>query len=125
MVSGGAVVNHGKIVAGAGGVVLAAVRVQNTGDITSAKAETLCTRCRVRRSRLDFAGSMVGFEVKPSGGRRVCCHHDGKIESQGGIVSLSAREAQAVRTNVVSVGGVVKATKMERRGGVDLSLWRR
>ena len=44
--------------------------------------------------------------------------HDGVIESQGGIVSLSAQEAQAVRTNVVSVGGVVKATRIERRGGV-------
>ena len=33
-------------------------------------------------------------------------------------MSLSAQEAQAVRTNVVSVGGVVKATRLERRGGV-------
>ena len=32
--------------------------------------------------------------------------------------ALSAQEAQAVRTNVVSVGGVVKATRLERRGGV-------
>ena len=44
--------------------------------------------------------------------------NSGKIESQGGVVALSAQEAQAVRTNVISVGGVVKATKMERRGGV-------
>ena len=33
--TGGAVVNHGQIVAGAGGAILAAVKVQNTGDITA------------------------------------------------------------------------------------------
>ena len=113
--TGGAVVNHGKITAGVGGVVLAAVRVQNTGDITS-KGGNVALGAGSSFT-IGFAGSMIGFEVmEAAGGASLVT--TGKIEAQGGIVSLSAREAQAVRTNVVSVGGVVKATKMERRGGV-------
>ena len=112
---GGAVINNGAIVAGVGGVVLAAVRVQNTGDITSAGGDVALGAGAA--FTVDFAGSMVGFEVSQAADGASLAT-TGKIESQGGIVSLSAREAQAVRTNVVSVGGVVKATKMERRGGV-------
>ena len=111
----GAVVNHGQITAGAGGVVLAAVKVQNTGDITSAGGDVALGAGS--SFTVDFAGGLVGFEVtKAASGASIA--NSGKVEAQGGIVSLSAHEAQAVRTNVVSVGGVVRATKMERRGGV-------
>ena len=113
--TGGAVVNHGQIVAGAGGAILAAVKVQNTGDIT-AKGGDVALGAGASFT-VDFAGSMVGFEItKAASGASITT--TGKIEAQGGIVSLSAQEAQAVRTNVVSVGGVVKATRIERRGGV-------
>ena len=113
--TGGAVVNHGQIAAGAGGVVLAAVRVENHGKITAQGSDV--SLGAGSSFTVDFAGSLVGFEVKKAAdGASVV--HDGVIESQGGIVSLSAQEAQAVRTNVVSVGGVVKATRIERRGGV-------
>ena len=113
--TGGAVVNHGQIAAGAGGVVLAAVRVENHGKITAQGGDVSLGAGSA--FTVDFAGSLVGFEVKKAAdGASVV--HDGVIESQGGIVSLSAQEAQAVRTNVVSVGGVVKATRIERRGGV-------
>ena len=113
--TGGAVVNHGQIVAGAGGAILAAVKVQNTGDITAKGGDVALGAGS--SFTVDFAGSMIGFEIsQAASGASIV--NTGKIESQGGIVSLSAREAQAVRTNVVSVGGVVKATKMERRGGV-------
>ena len=113
--TGGAVVNHGQIAAGAGGVVLAAVRVENHGKITAQGGDVSLGAGSA--FTVDFAGSLVGFEVKKAAdGASVV--HDGVIESQGGIVSLSAQEAQAVRTNVVSVGGVVKATRLERRGGV-------
>ena len=112
---GGAVVNHGQIVAGAGGAILAAVKVQNTGDITAKGGDVALGAGS--SFTVDFAGSMVGFEVEQaaSGASIV---NTGRIEAQGGVVALSAQEAQAVRTNVVSVGGVVKATKLERRGGV-------
>ena len=113
--TGGAVVNHGQIVAGAGGVVLAAVKVQNTGDITSKGGDVALGAGS--SFTVDFAGGLVGFEVK-QGASGASLVNSGKVEAQGGIVSLSAREAQAVRTNVVSVGGVVRATKLERRGGV-------
>ena len=113
--TGGAVVNHGQIAAGAGGVVLAAVRVENHGKITAQGGDVALGAGSA--FTVDFAGSLVGFEVKKAAdGASVV--HDGVIESQGGVVSLSAQEAQAVRTNVVSVGGVVKATRIERRGGV-------
>ena len=113
--TGGAVVNHGTITAGAGGAILAAVKVQNTGDITAKGGDVALGAGS--SFTVDFAGSMVGFEVRQaaSGASIV---NTGKIESQGGVVALSAQEAQAVRTNVVSVGGVVKATRLERRGGV-------
>ena len=113
--TGGAVVNHGQIAAGAGGVVLAAVRVENHGKITAQGSDVSLGAGSA--FTVDFAGSLVGFEVKKAAdGASVV--NTGVIESQGGIVSLSAQEAQAVRTNVVSVGGVVKATRIERRGGV-------
>ena len=112
---GGAVVNHGQIVAGAGGAILAAVKVQNTGDITAKGGDVALGAGS--SFTVDFAGSMVGFEItKAASGASLVT--TGKIEAQGGVVALSAQEAQAVRTNVVSVGGVVKATKLERRGGV-------
>ena len=113
--TGGAVINNGEIVAGAGGAILAAVRVENHGKITAQGGDVSLGAGSA--FTVDFAGSMVGFEVKKAAdGASVV--HDGVIESQGGVVSLSAQEAQAVRTNVVSVGGVVKATRIERRGGV-------
>ena len=112
---GGAVVNHGQIAAGAGGVVLAAVRVENHGKITAQGGDVALGAGS--SFTVDFAGSMVGFEVKKAASG-ASLSNTGKIEAQGGIVSLSAQEAQAVRTNVVSVGGVVKATRIERRGGV-------
>ena len=113
--TGGAVVNHGQIVAGAGGAILAAVKVQNTGDITAKGGDVALGAGS--SFTVDFAGSMVGFEItQAASGASITT--TGKIEAQGGVVSLSAQEAQAVRTNVVSVGGVVKATRLERRGGV-------
>ena len=113
--TGGAVVNHGQIVAGAGGAILAAVKVQNTGDITAKGGDVALGAGS--SFTVDFAGSMVGFEItKAASGASIT--NSGKIEAQGGVVALSAQEAQAVRTNVVSVGGVVKATRIERRGGV-------
>ena len=112
---GGAVINHGQIVAGAGGAILAAVKVQNTGDITAKGGDVALGAGS--SFTVDFAGSMVGFEVKQAASG-ASITNSGKIEAQGGVVALSAREAQAVRTNVVSVGGVVKATRIERRGGV-------
>ena len=113
--TGGAVVNHGQIVAGAGGAILAAVKVQNTGDIISKGGDVALGAGS--SFTVDFAGSMVGFEVsQAASGASIT--NTGKIEAQGGVVALSAQEAQAVRTNVVSVGGVVKATRIERRGGV-------
>ena len=112
---GGAVVNHGQIVAGAGGAILAAVKVQNTGDITAKGGDVALGAGS--SFTVDFAGSMVGFEVEQAASG-ASITNTGKIEAQGGVVALSAQEAQAVRTNVVSVGGVVKATKLERRGGV-------
>ncbi len=111
----GDVVNHGTITAGAGGVVLAAVRVENKGTITSNGGNVALGAGDT--FTVDFARGLVGFEVhKAATGAALV--NDGKIEAQGGIVKLTAQEAQAVRTNVVSVGGVVKATKIERRGGV-------
>ena len=113
--TGGAVVNHGQIVAGAGGAILAAVKVKNTGDITAKGGDVALGAGS--SFTVDFAGSMVGFEItKAASGASIT--NTGKIEAQGGVVALSAQEAQAVRTNVVSVGGVVKATRIERRGGV-------
>ena len=112
---GGPVVNHGKITAGAGGVVLAAVKVHNTGDIVSRGGDVALGAGS--SFTVDFAGGLVGFEVEGAAlGADVTT--SGKIEVQGGIVKLSAQEAQNVRANVVSVGGVVKATQIERRGGV-------
>ena len=113
--TGGAVVNHGQIAAGAGGVVLAAVRVENHGKITAQGGDVSLGAGSA--FTVDFAGSMVGFEVRQAASG-ASITNSGKIEAQGGVVALSAQEAQAVRTNVVSVGGVVKATRLERRGGV-------
>ena len=113
--TGGAVANHGTITAGAGGAILAAVKVQNTGDITAKGGDVALGAGS--SFTVDFAGSMVGFEIRQAASG-ASITNSGKIEAQGGVVALSAQEAQAVRTNVVSVGGVVKATRIERRGGV-------
>ncbi len=111
----GDVINHGTITAGAGGAVLAAVRVENTGTITSTGGDVALGAGEA--FTVDFAGGLVGFEVK-TGAVGAALVNEGRVEAQGGIVKLTAQEAQAVRANVVSVGGVVKATKLERRGGV-------
>ena len=113
--AGGDIVNHGKITSGAGGVVLAAVKVHNTGDIISHGGDVALGAGS--SFTVDFAGGLVGFEVEGAAlGANIAS--SGKIEALGGIVKLSAQEAQNVRANVVSVGGVVKATQIERRGGV-------
>ena len=57
---GGAVVNHGTITAGAGGAILAAVKVQNTGDITATGGDVALGAGS--SFTVDFAGSMVGLK---------------------------------------------------------------
>ncbi len=111
---GGAVVNHGTITAGAGGVVLAAVQVENTGEITSQGGDVAFGAGKV--FTVNFVGSLVGFEVKQSASG-VSILNEGKVEARGGIVKMTAQEAQNVRVNVISVGGVVKASRIKRRGG--------
>ena len=71
--TGGAVVNHGQITAGAGGAILAAVKVQNTGDITAKGGDVALGAGS--SFTVDFAGSMVGFEVRQAASGASISHH--------------------------------------------------
>jgi filamentous hemagglutinin family protein len=112
----GAVVNHGTIRTASGGVVaLVAPRVVNTGSIATPGGSTALAAGET--VSLDFQGDgLVSVRVE-RGVADAAVENSGRITAEGGLVTLSARGADAVLGSVVNNTGVIEAHGLVARDG--------
>ncbi len=111
---GTAITNAGSIAAGDGHVVLVAPVVENSGTITTTGSDIALGAGSGFTVDMNLDG-LTRFEVKD--GEAVSLTNTGTLSAEGGAVYLSAAEASAVESAVVSIGGEVEATRIEDRGG--------
>jgi filamentous hemagglutinin family protein len=117
--SGGSVVNEGTITVRDGGLAaLVAPEVRNGGTI------------RARMGRVVLAGAesvtldprgdgLISFEVARSGPQRETrASNTGRIEADGGSVTIAAASARGIVAGVVNVDGVVAANSVGQVNGV-------
>lgn len=113
---GAAVINQGQIQAAAGGsVVLAGPQVANHGRIV-VPGGTIALAAG-QAVNVDATGSgLLSIEV-PLAAIGARLDHSGFSQADGGLVSLQAAAADAARRTVMRVDGVVRARRIEQRGG--------
>ena len=112
----GAVVNEGQIsVAPGGHVVLAAPRVTNSGSIEAPGGTVALAAGNAVAVDVTGAGLLeVQVPIAAVDARLI---HSGRITADGGQVSLQAAASDAARRTVMQVDGVIRARRVENRGG--------
>lgn len=112
----GDVVNEGRITVAPGGhVVLAGPRVTNRGSIEAPggtiglAAGNAVTVDATGAGLLDIRVPVAAIDAR--------LEHSGRLVADGGLVSLQAAAADAARRTVMQVDGVVRAQRIENRGG--------
>lgn len=114
--SGGAVVNQGTISARDGGsVALLGTQVRNEGTVVARLGSVVLGGGE--KITLDFAGDgLINLEVNdPAIGASVI--NRGLLSANGGAVAMSARDSQAMLSNVVNNTGVIEARSLQQRNG--------
>ncbi len=114
--SRGSVRNAGSVVTTEGGhVVLVAPQVANSGHITTPGG----TAALVAGSavRIDPTGAGLLDISVPQAVVNARLEQSGRIEADGGAVRLATAAVDAALGTVMQVGGVVRARRIEQRGG--------
>ncbi|QTN46158.1 filamentous hemagglutinin N-terminal domain-containing protein [Ectopseudomonas mendocina] len=112
----GAVINQGSVNSAPGGMVaLIGPQVGNSGSIHTPGGSTVLAAGD--KVSLDFQGDgLVGVNVE-RGVLDAAVRNDGQISADGGLVSLSARSADALLSSVINNTGVIEAKGLVERGG--------
>ncbi|MEJ2565210.1 MAG: filamentous hemagglutinin N-terminal domain-containing protein [Gammaproteobacteria bacterium] len=120
---GGAVINRGLIQAATGGSVnLVGGTVDNEGLISADMGYV--NLAAGRKAVLDFTGDgLIRFQVdgpiqSNKDGVQSAVNNSGQIKADGGQVLLTGTAAQDVFSQVVNNDGIVKAGRIENKGGV-------
>ncbi|EJM88570.1 beta strand repeat-containing protein [Pseudomonas sp. GM60] len=114
--SQGAVINQGVITAGDGGsVALLGAQVRNEGTVVARLGSVVLGGGE--KITLDLKGDgLINLEVNdPAIGASVV--NRGLLRANGGLVALSARDSQAMLSNVVNNEGVIEARSLQQRNG--------
>ncbi|MHC8286057.1 beta strand repeat-containing protein [Pseudomonas sp. XS1P51] len=114
--SQGAVINQGVITAGDGGsVALLGAQVRNEGTEVARLGSVVLGGGE--KITLDLNGDgLINLEVNdPAIGASVV--NRGLLQANGGLVALSARDSQAMLSNVVNNEGVIEARSLQQRNG--------
>ncbi|RZO02764.1 filamentous hemagglutinin N-terminal domain-containing protein [Pseudomonas moorei] len=114
--SKGAVINQGTINAGDGGsVALLGAQVRNEGTVVAKLGSVVLGGGE--KITLDLNGDgLINLEVNdPAIGASVV--NRGLLQANGGLVALSARDSQAMLSNVVNNEGVIEARSLHQRNG--------
>jgi filamentous hemagglutinin family protein len=112
----GAVINQGTISAKDGGsVALLGAQVLNEGTVVARLGSVVLGGGE--KITLDFNGDgLINLEVNdPAIGASVI--NRGLLSANGGAVALSARDSQAMLSNVVNNEGVIEARSLQQRNG--------
>lgn len=114
--SQGAVINQGVITAADGGsVALLGAQVRNEGTVVARLGSVVLGGGE--KITLDLNGDgLINLEVNdPAIGASVV--NRGLLQANGGLVALSARDSQAMLSNVVNNEGVIEARSLQQRNG--------
>ncbi len=112
----GAIINDGALIAGEGGVALVAPVVENHGSIETVGGNV--DLAATDRFAIDFGGDgLLSIQVTAAEAEALALVQDGTIRAEGGVVRLTAAQAEAVRDSLVTVGGIVEATGIAEVGG--------
>ena len=112
----GAIVNHGRLTTGAGGVVaLIGPAVANSGTIDTPGGSTVMAAGSA--VALDFTGDgLITYRVD-RGALDAQVANSGAITADGGMVVLTARGADALTASSVNTTGTIRASSLVSRGG--------
>ncbi|WP_445577358.1 Filamentous hemagglutinin [Pseudomonas sp. E141] len=111
----GAVLNQGTVNAAGGVVALIGPKVGNSGTIRTPGGSTVLAAGD--KVSLDFQGDgLVSVNIE-RGVLDALVQNDGHISADGGMVSLSARSADAALNSVINNTGVIEAQGLVARGG--------
>ncbi|MBQ1764360.1 MAG: filamentous hemagglutinin N-terminal domain-containing protein, partial [Aquincola sp.] len=114
--STGAVINQGTLTAADGGyVALLAPEVRNEG-VVLARAGTVALAAG-ESIRLDFDGPGLSSVLVTPAAIKTLVDNRQAVLAPEGLVILSARSAESLRSGVVNQAGVVDASSMVSRGG--------
>jgi filamentous hemagglutinin family protein len=114
--SQGAVINQGVISAADGGsVALLGAQVRNEGTVVAKLGSVVLGGGE--KITLDLNGDgLINLEVNdPAIGASVI--NQGLLRANGGLVALSARDSQAMLSNVVNNEGLIEARSLQQRNG--------
>ncbi|MBT2315290.1 filamentous hemagglutinin N-terminal domain-containing protein, partial [Pseudomonas fluorescens] len=112
----GAVLNQGTVNAAPGGVVaLIGPQVGNSGTIRTPGGSTVLAAGD--KVSLDFQGDGLVSVNIDRGVLDALVQNEGHISADGGMVSLSARSADAALNSVINNTGVIEAQGLVERGG--------
>ncbi len=119
--SSGALLNQGAITIADGGVVaLMAPRVSNEGSITVNSGSALLAAGN--QVTLDFTGSgLISYTVN-QGAIDALVENKGLVKADGGVVVMTAKAADALKTASVTNSGIVEARTIQNKGGRILLL---
>ena len=119
----GVVINQGTLQAATGGSIsLIGGAVQNDGLIIADMGRVNLASGSAATLNFDNDG-LMSFRIDEAVANEIEDHNNailnsGTIESNGGEVLLSTQAAKDVFANVVNNSGIIRATKVERSGGV-------
>ena len=117
----GSILNQGAIKAIDGGVVaLIAPKVTNEGSIIANSGSSLLAAGN--QVSLDFTGDGLISYTVDQGAVDALVENKGLIKADGGVVVMTAKAADALRTATVTNSGVIEARTIEHRAGHILLL---
>ena len=117
----GAILNQGVITASNGGVVaLIAPKVTNEGSITANNGTALLAAGS--QVSLDFQGDGLISYTVDQGAVDALAENSGLIKADGGLVVMTAKAANALRSATVTNTGVIEARTIQNKAGHILLL---
>ena len=111
----GRVENHGRLTADGGYIALLGTQVHNTGTIQTPQGHTALAAGNGITLSLG-ADDLIGVRVDQAAVNALV-QHSGSILADGGVVTLSARGAQALMNEVINTSGVIEARGLSAHGG--------
>ena len=117
----GSLLNQGAIKAADGGVVaLIAPKVTNEGSITTNSGSVLLAAGN--QVSLDFTGDGLISYTVDQGAVDAQVSNKGLIKADGGVVVMTAKAADALRTATVTNSGIIEARTIQNKSGRILLL---
>jgi len=113
--SGGAVVNQGRITSEGGYIALLAPQVSNTGTLQASQGHVALAAGEAVTLSLG-SDDLLGVRVDRAAVDALV-QNPGHIQADGGVVTLTARGANALMSEVINTSGVIEARGLSAQGG--------